>query len=552
VIHYALFTAFLLSLTALLEFFGGLSGLWRHKVLELPLLLYLYYLFRLLLGGRRGAPLLAALPLLIAYLLYDGYFLLFGRVFRLSELREVPELLDVLPWYISLPMFVGIMLPLIWVVSRMRPPPLSRLLVGLAPLLLVVGSIQLRPDLFLVGFASAANGIVEWSDAEAVRRNGRLSMMLYQAARREEVVAEASAYAADPEYQRAYEEKVARLGAAAKRRNIHILVLEGFVDPARFEALELNRDPLVPEFRALLAEGRGDLAVSPVFGGYTAQAEFELLCGVPALQQLGTIEFNIFSGAPVHCFPAVLRGIGYRTLATHGYKPNFFNSLAALKGAGFEEVNFAREYAPNRATYLSTGDVSREKYMFDKTLLDQNLDYLREQMAAHPGTPLLNFVLTIYGHFPYQLDESVRPRVIEAAAGFEPLNEELSILLNQLHYRSAAMAAYVRELTALDPEGLILLVSDHLPPLRKGVEAYRQMGYLGNREDASHRTLLSLLDHGRPLSLGELHQHQLPDRLYDLLTAGAWCRDGACDNASEQDLQQAYFRVMAHAVADPG
>ena len=549
-IHYAVFTVVLLALTAALEDLGGLSGLWWHKVLELPLVLYLYFFFRQLLHGQRGGPVLAAVPVVLVYLLFDAYFLLFGRVFRLSEMREVPELLDILPWYTSLPILVGVLVPLVWILTRMRVRSLRWLMVSVAPLVLVAGSIVFRPDLFLVGFASAANGMVEWSDAEAVRWNGRLSMVLYHEAKREAAVREVADYTADTDYEQSFQQTLATLSRSANKRNIHVMVLEGFVDPARFEHLQLNRDPLQPGFRALLADGRGDLAISPVFGGYTAQAEFEVLCGAPALQVLGTIEFNIFTGARVHCLPDVLDSLGYRTVISRGYKPHFFNALMALRGTGFEEIYFAREYAPNRDTYISTGDVRREKYMFDKTLLDQNLDFVRQHLATRRDEPLLNYVLTIYGHYPYRLDEALRPRLIEPL-GPAPADEELKIVLNQLYYRSKAVAAYVQELMALDPDSLILFVSDHLPPLQEGIKAYERLGYLGGRDNAAHHTLLSVLDAGRPLSLGSLHQYEIPTLIYRVLTDGAYCEDGSCGTRSPQSLRNAYLRIMAHAVSDP-
>ncbi len=95
----------------------------------------------------------------------------------------------------------------------------------------------------------------------------------------------------------------------------------------------------------------------------------------------------------------------------------------------------------------------------------------------------MNYVLTIYGHYPYRLNEALRPRIIESL-GPAPVDGELEILLNQLHYRSEAIADYVQELMALDADSLILLVSDHLPPLRGSIKAYERLGYLGNRANS--------------------------------------------------------------------
>ena len=547
---YLLITGLLMGITALFDYYDGLAGLWWHKIIELPLVLYLYYLFRQLLHDRRGGWLLAALPVIIMYVLIDGYFLLFGRVFRLSEIHELPELVDILPWYFSVPIGIVLLAPFVWVLIRLRIRSFHRLLWSILPGVLLVGSLLLRPDLFITGFLSAANGIVEWSDEVSVRWNGRFSMVLYHEAKRRSAMRQAREYLGDEAYEQQYARTMAALQETLEPRNIHLFVLESFFDPRRFSHLNLNQDAIHPEFRKLLVDGEGDLFVSPVWGGYTAQAEFEILCGVPALQKLGTIEFNVFSGAPLHCLPEVLRESGYQTISSRGFKPFFFNSMVAMDAMGFAESYYAREYAPNRETYLSTGDVSVEEFMFDAHMLKQNLEFVRERMASRPTEPLLNYVLTIYGHYPYRIDENLRPRVIKPL-GPAKVDDELDIMLNQIHYRSRAIADAITELIELDPEALIIMISDHLPPLREGIGGYERLGYLGGEEGAAKQTLLAVIDRGKPLKVGKRYQYELPQLIYQLVSANRYCDKADCAPRDKQALQADYMRFMAHAVSGP-
>ena len=548
-IPYLGFTLALFALTGVLELVGAMSWIWWHKAVELPLVLYLYFLFRQLLPDNRRGAVIAALPVLIVYVVLDSYYLLFGRVFRITELREVPEMLDVLPWYQSGFIVGVVLLPFVALLWSARKPRWGRLALGAVPLVLLVGSILFRPDLFLRGFLYATGGVVEWSDEEAVYWNGRFSMMLYQEAKRRAAVREAARYKDEPEYEQTYEATLAVLSAAGVKRNIHVVVLEGFIDPGRMQRLFLKQDPVDASLRSLLVNGKGNLSVSPVFGGYTAQAEFEVLCGVPALQVLGTIEFNLFTGARVHCLPDILRSLGYQTLVTNAYKPNFFNAISAYRGTGFDEIHFAREYAPQRQTYLTTGDVTGEKYMFDQGLFDQNLAFVRQRLKEHPDQPLLNYILTIYGHYPYMINEQKRPRVVEAK-GDAAKDGELMTIINQVYYRSRAMAAFIKELIELDPEGIILMITDHLPPLEEGKAAYERLRYLGNNPQSDYSTLIAVLDRGRPVAMGPMHHHDVPQALYQLLTDGTYCGEGHCKKPSESDLRSAYLRAMAHAVSD--
>jgi len=547
ILRYPVFVLVLLALTALMENLGALSGLWWHKALELPLVLYLYFLFSQLYRPGPAGAVLAAVPILLGYFLMDMYFLLFGRVFRLSELREVPELLQVLPWYFTAGLVGGFLVVVAVLLLSLRPRRPVRLALAALPLVSLLSLLAMRPDWFLGGFAKAANGVVEWSDYENVRWNGRFTTVLYAEAKRRNAVRSAQALGEGPGHDESFEATLAALEPVLEPRNVHILVLEGFVDPERMENLRLDRDVVHPDFRKFLRDGKGDLSVSPVFGGYTAQAEFEILCGVPALQELGTIEFNLFSGTPVHCLPEVMNRFGYRTMFTQGFKPNFFNKAVALPALGFAEGYFAREYAPRSNSYLSTGDVEFEEFMFDTTLFDQNLDFIQRHLDEARGRPLLNYVLTIYGHYPYRMDEAVRPYV---AAADEPFgsNGELMIVLNQHYYRSKAVAVYLERLVEMDPDALIVMVSDHLPPLKGGRDTYARLGYLAGEEGADNRTLLAVLDRGRPVPVGTLHQYQIPELIYRLLSTGRYCERSGCAERSPEQLRKSYLQLMARAV----
>ncbi len=544
-VQYLVFALILLWGSEWLWSLGGLPPLAWHKLPELPLALFFYFVFRCFLRGRRFAGVLAAIPVLLAYLFLDIYYLLLGRVFRLSELREIPEMVDVLPWQQSATIALLLGLPLLLVLARLRWPGWRRAAMALLPLGLLLATIGWWPGAFLDGFLAVGKPPVVWSDYRSVGANGRLAMVLYHEARRRQALQSLQRHRDEAGYAQAYRRRLAQLREVTERRNVHLLLLEGFIDPARLERLGFNRDPMHPSLRALLAEGgKGSLSRSPVYGGYTAQAEFEVLCGVPALQEFGTIEFNLFSGARVHCLPDMLAAIGYRTIATEGFKPEFFNARAALKGVGFDEVHFPREYAPADDSYLSTGEVAVEQYMFDATLLRQN----RAFITARQG-PLLNYVMTIYGHIPFRLDERRRPALIEVVEG-GPVNDDLATIVNQIWYRSQAIAEHIEALRRSDPQSIVIVLGDHLPPMPEGKGVYEALGYLPDRPESDKLTLLAVFDRGEPLSLADFHHYDVPALVYRLLLGRPLCETDDCRPRGAAMLRQAYRRLMAHAVGE--
>ncbi len=100
------------------------------------------------------------------------------------------------------------------------------------------------------------------------------------------------------------------LPAAAPPRNVHVIVLESFWDPMVLTAAGISADPIDPAFRALWAETGNTEVLSPVFGGYTANAEFEVLCGFPVTED--AVFFEGWLRRDVPCLPRHLKGYWLR------------------------------------------------------------------------------------------------------------------------------------------------------------------------------------------------------------------------------------------------
>jgi len=58
----------------------------------------------------------------------------------------------------------------------------------------------------------------------------------------------------------------------------------------------LSEDPLDPRFRALWQAAGNPHILSPVYGGYTANAEFEALCGFPVIADAVFFESRLRRG----------------------------------------------------------------------------------------------------------------------------------------------------------------------------------------------------------------------------------------------------------------
>ena len=272
-----------------------------------------------------------------------------------------------------------------------------------------------------------------------------------------------------------------------------------------------------------------------------------MLCGVPALQKISEIEFDNFTGHQAGCMPEILGKAGYSTYVSNVFRPDYFNSTRAYTGIGFGKLYFPREYAPDRDTYLSVANVSEvEEYLFDGDLFNQNLGFVAQTLHEHPGQPILNYVLAMYGHEPHEIDTTRRPLVLSMKA---PSNDQqLLRAANQYYYRTQAIAAYVRALIKLDPNSLIILVSDHLPPLNEGMKSYKDFRYLNNTEDSTHMNRILIVENGKVVRHNTIHHYNVSSLIYDYLTGEKFCALNKCDlSASEREEQ--YTLLISRAVS---
>ncbi|HBT96130.1 MAG TPA: hypothetical protein DEB25_00020, partial [Desulfobulbaceae bacterium] len=522
--RYVLFILFFCLYSQAFVAVGGIvtARQFLRQYLELPPLLYLFWYLNVLIKPSRFQALIAATPLVFSYLGPDISFLLLGRVFRLSDLAEVPELIGVMsPVYLILSggaIGACLLLPVLFLSFKRW----KTIIAGALPLIALVIAVAIFPQLFINGFGRLGREIVNWSDAESVINNGRFAMLCYREAERRLAHTKTDAFYDRPAYDQEALALANWLKEKGYRRNIHVIVMESFVDPTLFTAATYSQSPEHPDYKKMFA-GRMGYSLSPVFGGRTSQAEFEVLCGAPAFEEMDGVEFNSFSGTQAWCLPGILRESGYRAAASNAFKPNFFNAVNAYQGVGFDEQYYPREYVPANDSYLSTGDVKREIYMFDGDLFAQNRAFVSKALAVKDHPPLFNYVLSMYGHLPYILDKKKRPEFLKLTSKYRDGN--LERVANQFWYRGQAVAEHVRELGKIDPDSLIVIVSDHLPPLA-GIPTYRKLRYLKDGKGNLYVNRMLVIDRGQARKYPTIHHYNIPGLILDVLTDGEFHRRG--------------------------
>jgi phosphoglycerol transferase MdoB-like AlkP superfamily enzyme len=303
-------------------------------------------------------------------------------------------------------------------------------------------------------------------------------------------------------------ETAAPVPAGSPPRNVHMIVLESFWDAALLTGSGLSMDPLDPRFRELWQQAGNSHVLSPIFGGYTANAEFESLCGFPVTENHVYFESGLRNQAP--CLPQILEKAGYRSIASHPNVAGFWNRVNAYRRIGF------RTYWSDRDFVLD--DLNGE-FLSDSSLYRQTMAKIGSR--ADRDRPVFNFLLTYFGHVDYPLN-AARPKVITTT----DKNALLNNYVNLMYYKSRELMDFLATLRRDDPDGLIVLFGDHLPFLGPGFYGYLRSQLLtDNRATMTDRmvytltaTPLVVIDGRRgPLPLGDLPMYRLPALILHLL-----------------------------------
>ncbi|MDD5412332.1 MAG: LTA synthase family protein [Methylobacter sp.] len=291
-------------------------------------------------------------------------------------------------------------------------------------------------------------------------------------------------------------------------RNVHIVLLESFWDPNELKKARYKQNPLSPDFRKLWKSADYSHALTPVFGGFTANSEFEVLCGFPIVKHNVKFERQLLNNVP--CLPHILAEKGYRTISSHPNVPVFWNRVNAYERMGFQTYWSLQDFVLD--------DMNRE-FLSDASLYRQVLEKISGSLDAKQ--PMLDYIVTYFGHWNYPLSES-RPNKVTSPSNVE----EVPAYANTMYYKSRELMAFLDQMRQRDPDGIIVVFGDHLPFLGENFAGYVESGVLtANRSEFTPdmfkfhvRTPMIIIDGQRgPLKIGSLPLYQVPKLILDLL-----------------------------------
>ena len=238
--------------------------------------------------------------------------------------------------------------------------------------------------------------------------------------------------------------------------NVIVIMNESFSDLSVLPRVETNQDAM-PFLRSLTENTIKGYAYSSVFGGTTANSEYEFLTGnTTADLPAGTVPYQMYVSDGDPTLVSQMAALGYRTIAAHPYRSSGWNRPSVYQNFGFDEVYFEGDFQ-NRA-YMR-GD-SRTGYVTDRCDYE-NLIRLYEEKEE--GEPLFLFNVTMQNHSGYQMSWDNLPREVwltgELEGRFQTVNQYLSLI----YQSDQAFEELIRYFSQVEEPTMILLFGDHQP-----------------------------------------------------------------------------------------
>ena len=233
--------------------------------------------------------------------------------------------------------------------------------------------------------------------------------------------------------------------------NIVVIMNESFADLQQLNTHFRTDEPVMPFFDSLEENAIKGYAYASVFGGGTANSEYEFLTGnTMAFLPPGSIPYQQFINDRTFSMVSVLKKLGYRCEALHPFYSDGWNRDKVYPMLGFDD-SFFIDYFPEDG-YLRS-------YYSDKAMYKR---VIRRCEKKDKKKPAFIFGVTMQNHGAYDYEDYESSIKIVDHEGEYPDAEQYLSLINQ---SDAALKYLIDHFKKSGDRTIVVFFGDHQPGL---------------------------------------------------------------------------------------
>lgn len=247
--------------------------------------------------------------------------------------------------------------------------------------------------------------------------------------------------------------------------NIIFVMSEAFWDPTLMKNITFNQDP-IPFFHSLQKSQTSGTMLSAVYGGGTANTEFEAMTGLSTqFLPFGAIAYSQYVNRPIEALPTILQRQGYAASAIHTYDNWFYDRNNVYKDLGFDKF-VSKEFLDN-PQYHGT-------YISDTVLTNQIVKEVNET-----SKPDFIYSVSMEDHGPYSTTENPGNTIKATGANLTPESQALlDNYASTIHDVDKSLQQLIEGLQKTNQPTLVVFYGDHLPLLGDNYSVYKDAGFI--------------------------------------------------------------------------
>lgn len=200
------------------------------------------------------------------------------------------------------------------------------------------------------------------------------------------------------------------------------------------------------------------LTLSSVYGGGTANSEYEFLTGnTMAFVTQGVSVYQQYIKTPTYSMASYLKSLGYETIATHPFNKQGWARTSAWPLLGFEKTTFKEDYPQKNKLRGYVTDQEMYEYIIDK--------------FEHKKKPLFLYGVTMQNHSGYLPDSSSKK--IQVPLKQYSGHPDAEVYTGLIRESDKALKFLIHHFEQVKEKVVIVFYGDHFPGLSR--EFYKQV-----------------------------------------------------------------------------
>lgn len=419
---------------------------------------------------------ISILSFIMGFIHFNKLLVLY-QPFYPTDFLQVTHMKDVIPMLVSVfsvKRVLALILSLIiislfiYIVPKQKLKIKSRLSIAVISMFLIISFVNYQNS-FLKSFVEQRAFNMPWNQVENYKQNGFLLGFVFNMDFK--IMPEPDKY--DMQTIKQVSDSIlnieSEVSAAEKSPHVVFLMSEAFWDPTRMKKVEFNEDP-IPNIRQYMQDYSSGYALSPAFGGSTANVEFEALTGLSmSFLKQGSSPYQQVLGykEQIPSITKYLKEKDYKTLAIHPFEKHFYKRTDVYNNMGFDR-------------FIGQEDMNFNEY-FGMYISDESFNNEIIANIKNAKQPTFIHAVSMQNHFPYTQGRFPENQIKVGGLNAES-NEILETYSNGIHKTDQAMKKLIDALDNLDEDVILVFWGDHLPSLGENQSVYQSANFANIRE----------------------------------------------------------------------